>query len=161
VHQIEPDPEPGQPGRPPHVPTEQNRQTVSLMVAAGIPLDQIAPCIGIHWQTLTKHYAEEIATAATRANAKVAGSLFRKATSDEHPQAVTAAIWWTKSRMGWKGTDVNEHVGKDGGDIRSRTTFDFSDLDPDDRQQLRAILKRRIRQSEDEPRGAGEPGSGR
>jgi hypothetical protein len=85
------------------------------MVATGIPQDQIARCIGISPNTLAKHYADEIETAMAHANAKVAGSLYQKATSGNHPQAVTAAIWWTKARMGWKGTDVNEQTGPNGG----------------------------------------------
>jgi hypothetical protein len=106
-------------GRPPYQPTERDRQTVELMIAAGIEQDNIAACLDITRKTLAKHFKREIRTAADRANARVAGSLFKKATSDDHPQAVTAAIWWSKVRMKWAETVKNEHTGKDGEPIRA------------------------------------------
>jgi hypothetical protein len=33
---------------------------------------------------------------------------------------VTAAIFWAKTRMGWKETAVTEVMGKDGGPIETR-----------------------------------------
>lgn len=46
---------------------------------------------------------------------------FRKATGDG-PQSVTAAIFWAKTRMGWKETVLNEHAGPEGGPIRTEET---------------------------------------
>jgi hypothetical protein len=46
-------------------------------------------------------YRPELDRAETEANAKVAESLFRKATG-EGSQAVTAAIFWLKTRARWK-----------------------------------------------------------
>jgi DNA-binding CsgD family transcriptional regulator len=110
------------PGRPAYEPTERDRQTVKLMVAAGIERLDIAACLGIDPKTLRKYFKSEMRTAAQRANAQVAGSLFNKATSADHPQAVTAAIWWTKTRMGWKETVKNEHTGEDGEPILAVVT---------------------------------------
>ena len=67
------------------------------MAAYGIPQDEIARVVGITKPTLEKHYRPELDRAETEANAKVAESLFRKATGDG-AQAVTAAIFWLKTR---------------------------------------------------------------
>jgi hypothetical protein len=49
----------------------------------------------------------EMESSADMANAKVAQSLFNQAINGN----TSAAIWWTKSRMGWKETrDQNVNV---------------------------------------------------
>ncbi len=48
-----------------------------------------------------------------KANAKVAENLYRKATG-EGRESVTAAIFWLKTRAGWKETSVHELGGRDG-----------------------------------------------
>ncbi len=71
------------------------------MAAYGIPQDEIARVVGITKPTLEKHYRTELDRAEMETNAKVAESLFRKATGDG-AQAVTAAIFWLKTRARWK-----------------------------------------------------------
>lgn len=90
-------------GLPPHVPTDASRKQVKAMIAFGVPQDKVAGCIGISDVTLRKYYSEAIAVAVPEANSKVAQSLFKKATGDG-PAAVTAAIFWLKTRGGpeWK-----------------------------------------------------------
>jgi len=82
------------------------------MAAFGVPEVNIARVVGIDAKTLRKHYREELDTGQTKATAKVAESLFRKATT-EGPQSVTAAIFWLKTRAGWKETSVQELSGPD------------------------------------------------
>ncbi len=48
-------------------------------------------------------------TGQIKATAKVAESLFRKATGDG-AQSVTAAIFWLKTRGGWRETPQDHHV---------------------------------------------------
>lgn len=98
--------------RPPHKASEDARKTVRLLSGFGIPHDQIAAEIGVSPPTLHKHYQEDLDAGTRQANARVAQSLFKKATG-EGSQSVTAAIWWTKARMGWRGESV-EVTGKDG-----------------------------------------------
>mgnify|MGYP003635722926 CR=1 FL=1 len=103
-------------GRPPYKPTDDDRKTVSLMCAVGIPHESIALCIGdngIDDKTMRKYFAEELKTAKIKANAKIGGSIFNAAMSGN----MTAASLWAKTQMGWKETNVNEVVGKDGGPI--------------------------------------------
>jgi len=86
-------------GRPAFKPTDDDRKTVELMCAVGIPHEGIARCIqgGIDDKTLRKHFPEELETAAIRANTKVAGSMFQSAISGN----VAAQKHWTSARMGW------------------------------------------------------------
>tara|TARA_R110000796_G_scaffold163505_3_gene280443 strand:- start:6191 stop:6547 length:357 start_codon:yes stop_codon:yes gene_type:complete len=87
-------------------PTDDERKTVSLMCAVGVPQEGIALVIrdGIDKKTLRKHFRSELDTAMIKANAKVGGSLFNKAISGD----TASAIWWSKARMGWKeSSDLN------------------------------------------------------
>ncbi len=91
----------GKGGRPPHEPTEATRRQVKALAAYGIQQDEIGRVIGISKPTLEKHYRDELDRAEVEANAKVAESLFKKAMGDGS-QAVTAAIFWLKTRARWK-----------------------------------------------------------
>jgi hypothetical protein len=93
-----------------HTPDPTLRRQVEAMAAYGVPEADIARVIGIDPKTLRKHYREELDTGHIRATAKVAESLFRKATG-EGAQSVTAAIFWLKTRGGWKETSTIEVAG--------------------------------------------------
>ena len=114
-------------GKPAHVPDDKSRRTVRAMVGYGITHEHIARALGIDPKTLRKHYREEIDTGEVTANSMVAESLYLQATGSpavydakgnliraEQPRVTSAAIWWTKARMGWKETQINETTGKDG-----------------------------------------------
>jgi hypothetical protein len=94
-------------GRPPHSPTDQTRATVNAMAACGITQVQIARAIGIHDETLRIHYRNELDLGTIEANAAVAEALFKLAVGGD----VTAAIWWTKCRMGWGERQAVGHSG--------------------------------------------------
>ena len=81
------------------------------MAAYGIPEAEIACVVRIDPKTLRKHYRDELDTGATKATAKVAESLFKKAIGDG-PQSVTAAIFWLKTRAHWKETVIQESAGE-------------------------------------------------
>jgi hypothetical protein len=94
-------------------PSGEQRRTVEAMVSYGIPQVDIARVVGIDDDTLRKHFREEIDTGVARANTRVAQYLFEQATGQrgDSGAAVTAAIFWAKTRMRWKETLVNEHTG--------------------------------------------------
>jgi hypothetical protein len=102
-------------GRPPHQPSEATRKQVQALAAYGVPQEEIGKVIGISKPTLERHYRQELDRGEVEANAKVAESLYRKATSDGS-QAVTAAIFWLKTRARWKepATDTNMNLSADG-----------------------------------------------
>ncbi len=88
-------------GRPQYKPTEKDRGMVKAMVGVGVPSEDVAKVLGIARSTLWVHFKEELDTAQTYANAKVAECLFRKAVGGN----VTAQIFWCKTRMGWSEKD--------------------------------------------------------
>lgn len=86
-----------------HEPTPQTRTLAMLAVAVGYTQEQIARTLKISEPTLRKHYAVELAEGAEQANLKVAGNLFRIATQTvDNKAALTAAIFWMKTRMKWR-----------------------------------------------------------
>tara|TARA_R110000823_G_scaffold228761_2_gene355934 strand:+ start:48 stop:419 length:372 start_codon:yes stop_codon:yes gene_type:complete len=96
-------------GKPPFKPTADDRKTVSLMCAVGIPHEGIAACIGdgIDDKTLRKYFADELKTAKIKANAKIGGSIFNAAMAGN----MTAASLWAKTQMGWKEKSEIEYSG--------------------------------------------------
>lgn len=101
-------------GRPPHEPTEKSRATVKALAAYGIPQEQIARTQDIAVKTLRLHYRDELDLGVIEANAQVAKTLFNQATKEGN---TTAAIWWTKSRMGWKEKTEVAHTDAEGNSI--------------------------------------------
>lgn len=101
-----------------HEPDPKTRKVVETLAGYGIRQDDIARTVGVAPKTLRKHYADELAAGATKANTQVVAALFRKAIGNG-PQSVTAAIFWVKTRLGWKETQVHEHTGADGGPIET------------------------------------------
>jgi hypothetical protein len=97
-----------------HVPTPSTRKLVKGMTGIGIKQDDICLIIEISPHTLRRHYAKEIKTGMAAANAAVGGALFTLATN-AGPGQVSAAIFWSKVRMGWQEKpQQHEHSGPDG-----------------------------------------------
>ena len=93
--------EPNRGGRPEHQPTKQSRELVMLACAAGYTVVQICRVMGIGPNTLKKHYREELDEGADRIGLKIAGNIVNTALNPNHPKMLTAAIWFTRARMGW------------------------------------------------------------
>jgi hypothetical protein len=103
-----------------YVPTKEHRDTVIAATAVGTPQDDICLLLGITGKTLRKNYAAEIKLGMIKANVQVGGALFNLATKAGPGQA-TAAIYWTKVRMGWREPAQGiELTGKDGKPIEVR-----------------------------------------
>ena len=104
-------------GRPPCVPTAEQRTMVAALVACGVRQEMICtriinPQTGlpITRQTLRKAFSNELKNGVEDANAMVAASLFKKATGDGK-QSVAAAIFWLKTRARWVDSVRLEHTG--------------------------------------------------
>ena len=69
-------------GRRAHRPDEAGRRQVEALAGYGIPEAEIAGVIGIDAKTLRKHYSHELDHGHTKANARVAENLYRKATGE-------------------------------------------------------------------------------
>jgi hypothetical protein len=118
-------------GRPFHEPQPSTRRQVEAMAGFGVPEIDIARVVGIDPKTLRKHYRDELDTGHVKANAKVAENLYRKATG-EGREAVTAAIFWLKTRAGWKETAIHEVSGPEGRPLEV--------IDTSPREMAKAIL---------------------
>lgn len=92
---------------------------VESMSAMGIQYKEISRLVGIDVNTLMKHYPDELANGATKANFKVIERLYKRAV-DEGDTA--ACIWWTKARLGWSETRKQEITGANGGPVEQCTT---------------------------------------
>jgi hypothetical protein len=94
-------------GRRAHRPDPTSRRQVEAMAGYGVPEADIACVLDLDPKTLRKHYRSELDKGHIKATTKVAENLYRKATG-EGREAVTAAIFWLKTRAGWKETLVQE-----------------------------------------------------
>jgi hypothetical protein len=85
-------------------PASTDRLFAKLGAAAGMTHEQIAKALFIDEKTLRQYFAEELHDGAHKAHLQVVGNLFRIATqTQDNKAALTAAIWWTKARLGWRG----------------------------------------------------------
>lgn len=115
-------------GRPSHVPTDKTRNQVEAMSSYGIPQEDIARVLNICKNTLRKHYKEELETAETKANAMVAGQLYKNCMAGKE----ASIFFWLKTRAGYKETSKQELSGT------IDTNHTISD---DDKELLKAYLK--------------------
>lgn len=102
-------------GRPPFVPSDDERKQVEALSGYGLPQEQIAILIrgGIGLDTLREHFATELVSGKAKANGQVGKTLFQKAMGGD----TAAMIWWSKAQMRWAETQKHEHTGTDGAPI--------------------------------------------
>lgn len=93
-------------GRPRHQQTPENRKLAETVAGLGLPHEQIGALLGIDDKTLRKHYRLELDQGIAKANSNVVKSLYSKAVDGD----VTACIWWTKTRLGWKDTSRIDQI---------------------------------------------------
>ncbi len=98
-------------------PLPGQRKQVEALAGYGFAEADIATVMAIEPELLRQLYPGELAGAHIKANAKVAESLFRRATG-EGREAVIAAIFWLKARARWTESSAHELSGKDGQPIR-------------------------------------------
>jgi hypothetical protein len=101
-------------------PTDDQRVSVRIMAACGMPQDFIVQQVPstksgkpIDLKTLRRAFRKELDSGKDVANALVAESLFKKAIGNG-PQSVTAAVFWLRTQANWKAVDSVEMTGKDG-----------------------------------------------
>ena len=87
-----------------HVPTKESKEQVQMLATIGTPQTIIAKIIGINRETLAKRYSDELELSRSKADARVALSLYQNAINGN----VAAQIFWCKTRLGWKETQVVE-----------------------------------------------------
>ena len=103
-----------------HEPTDKTRSEVSALASFGVPQEDIATYIGISKPTLAKHYPDELSFSSIKANATVGKFLFNMASGQAMKNGATygecsrAAMFWAKTRMGWRETNQIDHTSSDG-----------------------------------------------
>jgi len=91
-------------------PREDLADKIKLMVAIGIPQDQICGILKMSKETLNKTYRDDLDYGANTANTVVGGKIFEAAKRGEQ----WACTLWAARRMGWKET--TEHIVRRGVD---------------------------------------------
>ncbi len=120
----------GKSGPARYAPTDEDRQLVEGMVAAGLTRPVVAGLMGISPTTLRKHFREQLDNGDANATHRVAMGLYENATTPTplYPGGnVVAQIFWLKARAGWKETDRREITGADGEPVAH--AYDIKDLD--------------------------------
>ena len=108
------------------------------MASLGMPQDEIAAYIGISKPTLAKHYGEELKLSSIKANANVGKFLYTMASGSALKQGASygecsrAAMFWAKTRMGWRETNNLDHTSSDGTMTPPKTVV-LRGVKPDDR----------------------------
>jgi hypothetical protein len=114
------------PGHPRFEPTDEQRATVQKMSSFGIPHREIALIVvnpetgrAIDDETLRSAFRRELDIGHVLANTDVVESLYNQAKSGN----VTAQIWWTKTRLGWKEVTVQQFLDQDGNPVGPSLTL--------------------------------------
>ena len=107
-----------------HIPTEDSKKLVRNLAAMGTRYVDIAHKIEITDDTLRKHYKDELEGGRIDANAQIATTLFQQAKKGN----MTAAIFWLKTRAGWKETSITELAAGEGAEIKG---INISFVEPD------------------------------
>jgi len=121
--------------KPLHQPTEKTRAEIIALRSYGVPIKEVAAYIGIDDKTLYKYYREELENSAIKANANVGKFLYQAAsgqaltTGATYSDCVRAAMFWAKTRMGWKETNVQEHTGANGADLPKNNEITITVVD--------------------------------
>ena len=80
---------------------------IEALAGYGLTGAEIAHVLGISEEALLAQNSGSLESGRIKSNARVAESLFRKATGEGYG-AVTAAIFWLKTRARWKETSIQE-----------------------------------------------------
>ena len=121
--------------KPLHQPTEKTRAEIVALRSYGVPIKEVAAYIGIDDKTLYKYYRDELENSAIKANANVGKFLYQAAsgqaltTGATYSDCVRAAMFWAKTRMGWKETNVQEHTGANGTDLPKNNDITITVVD--------------------------------
>ncbi len=87
--------------RAPHDHSDAIARKVESFSSIGIPQLDIAKLIGLSKTTLRKYYRSELELGELKANASIAGALYKAAMLGN----TTSQIFWLKTRAKWRETD--------------------------------------------------------
>jgi hypothetical protein len=102
------------------VPTADRRALVESAAAFGLTQADIAEQLKIDEKTLGKHFRDELSGGKFKIDMLAGKTVTELMKSRDERVRLEAAKYYTARRMGWKETNVNEQVGKDGGPIETK-----------------------------------------
>jgi DNA-binding XRE family transcriptional regulator len=97
-------------GRPPFIPTKEQRNYARAMVACGMTQDEMATVFHISPATLRKAFKTELKDGETVVMAAVKGKLVQKAMNGDNGRM----FFLLKTRGGFRETNNHQLLGKDG-----------------------------------------------
>ena len=100
--------------------TADQRALVESAAAFGITQADIAEQLGIQEKTLRKHFRRELNSGKFKVDMTEGKTVTELMESGDERVRLDAAKYYTARRMGWKETNVNEQVGKDGVPIETK-----------------------------------------
>jgi hypothetical protein len=103
-----------------YVPTADQRSLVESAAAFGLTQADIAQQLKIDEKTLRKHFRDELSGGKFKVDMTAGKTLVELMKSRDERVRLEAAKYYTARRIGWKETNVNEQVGKDGGPIETK-----------------------------------------
>lgn len=109
-----------QAGQQPYVKTPEVAATVSALSTFGVNQEDICRFIGVSLPTLHKYFRQELDESAAKGKVAVTKFLFHAASGKAlddgaaYADCLRAAMFYAKTRMGWKETNVNEITNPDG-----------------------------------------------
>jgi hypothetical protein len=110
------------PGRPPFVPTDEQRRRVEALVACDFSNQEIAIALGIAISTMEVHFREELNSGRTKVFTDIAGSMVQQAREGDK----TMQIYLSKARMGWRERTVGVGVESRANSEEPRNVFTIS-----------------------------------
>ena len=103
-----------------YVPTAEQRALVENASAFGLTQADIAEQLGIQEKTLRKHFRDELNSGKFKVDMTAGKTVTELMESRDERVRLDAAKYYTARRMGWKESNVSQHVGKDGGPIENK-----------------------------------------
>jgi hypothetical protein len=89
------------------------------LVSCSFTLEQISVGMGIPERTLSRHFAQELATGKLRVHAEIAAAIVAAARKGDK----TMRIFYAKSQLGWRERTSVSFEGEDGQAMSTRQLF--------------------------------------
>jgi len=134
---VPPPPKRSGPGRPKVEVTEEQRQKVRALSAAGVPQKMIARIVKVSDKTLAKKFSDELAITQSEITGIAMGKLLTKIQAGD----LGAICFWMKCKAGWMERRAIEHTGADGAplkltEMRQTLMLALGDYPPEERLKI-------------------------
>ena len=129
-------------GRPPHEPTKVTRNTVEILVAAGLTQGEIAQKMGMDRKTLVRHYEHELNVGWANAIHDAAAVILSKMREENGADQLDAAKFFLTRRGKGLWTEVKqmELSGPNGAAMQVASKVDLDAIEFEDLETVYEIL---------------------